>query len=892
MTTPIPIRSERRLGVVFVFFILAFAVLLLRLFQLQFLDAAEIGERVQNRRTKTEKLKAFRGNILDRNGRPLAQATNSYDLRFLPAKFREANRIDALQDLLLAWCPEVLPSDFAVIPKRFADRKKERWRRFRTAFELRKEGVDQLLHLRCSELTFDKQVLVERFAGIRHPRGELILPPSKLKRRLELALILIADNEVCHDRRTLRLRLTEYETLGDALATTSERIRAGREAEWERLRHLSDEITPNHSEAFFLKIFEAEQRDIRRVKRYVERSLDDQICAIELGTHDLRRDLDRQTLQNLAKDLRVVSTGFRTQSKRGTSRSDQTQAIANALMALDEGDKNEVTAKKAEAAQTIMGGRRDLFSLENYELESLAEVLEIWDDNPERIKREFAKKIKNAPGFAQRRGTYQSIEKEWARTLQYKGGVPYTLFRGCGFPVAARVWRSFGLRDLGFDVSAAQGRKYWGNAQGIASQLIGRCNSRGIPLGGLESSLTRSRKAGGVFDAPLVGKDGRQTSRHELDGSWRTLEGSIEPIHGDDVYLTLDRELQARAETLTAEMSRGVFGERGAAVCVIEVKTGEIMVLASSPRFPGSDYMERFLNEADLRRERAAAQNSWESGDTSTEEFRLTRDRVNSDLEHLAFFERSVEGGNVSQSPPGSVLKPFAAAGLLQMGLFTVDEIFDCPEKGLINIWGAVERSSNPFFWEGAKRFGRKNLISWYQRFGMFRPIPLLTSGHSCRRRLKQVENDAIKNIVIGQGSVSMSVLEVASMMTNFARRGRIIEPIIVKQIGDRVIHAQELPRVLVRDEFFDGIFGAMSLVAQHYVPGNKALEIGLAGKTGTAELEGKHKGKYNAWFAGFAPVHEPRFAFAVVVERTHLMGKATAPYAARLIELMTGAAK
>ncbi|MFT7616972.1 MAG: peptidoglycan glycosyltransferase [Planctomycetota bacterium] len=876
MTTPTPIRSEQRLGIVFGAFSLFFVFMLLRLVQLQFFDAAEIEEKVASRRYKTELIPAFRGNILDRNGKSLATTVTRYDLAFMPSTFREKNRVDALQDLLIAWCPEILPPEIGSIPQAFKDRVNERHRRFHAIYEFRTEGLEYLAQLKSSSITFDKAALVRRFGDLRHPRGELVLPPSKLKRRLEDALILIADNEVCSSRRALRLRLAEHEKLVDALATTPERMIAGIEAEWEKLEHLSSQVVPETPRAFLLKVFEIEQKNIRRILSFVDQSLDDRICAVELGTHDFENGLSATERENLAVELKVSL--------------DREQEVAIALDALrsrkDEGFDEKV-AMKLERAQAIMGLRTRVQELEPFELEGLAIALEFWDDDPKRIKRAFAKRFKSTPDFADRRHEYLSIEKEWARTLQSKGGVPYLLFRGCGFPVAAQVWRSFGLRDLGFTPRASQGRTYWRDQDGIAAQIIGRCNSSGQPLGGLELSLTQKRP--GALSAPLIGEQGRHQRYQGLDGSWRTVSGGTEPTHGQDVRLTLDRDLQAKAEELVVSLKDDLAARNGAAICVIDIRTGEILVLASAPRPMGGTYLSRFLEESNLRREMVAARTAWDRGDTTLEEYRQTKRRIRDDLEHLAFYERAISAGIKYQCPPGSVLKPIAAAGLLHLGLFKSTEIFQCPDKGPVDCWLAIERSSNPYFWQGAERFGRDKLIDWYRSFGLFRPIRLLTSQFDCDRRLQQVKGDAAKNIIIGQASVSLSVLEVASTMTNLARRGRPIEPIIVKQVGDQAVTATTFPDLGIDDWIFDGIFGAMTKVAEHYVPGNRAQELGMAAKTGTAELGGKDKGLYNAWFAGFAPAHNPRFAFAVVAERTLMMGKATAPFAAELMSLVMG---
>ena len=876
MTTPTPIRSERRLGVVFGTIVLAFVVVLLRLAQLQFLRAESIEDAMAQALLQHEVLPARRGAILDRHGRPFAETETSYDLAILPAQFRETNRIDALQDLLIAWAPDLLPPRPRSRPRSFRARVDERCRRFLAVHRAREVAVRRLMALRVSSLSFEREFLVERFQGYRHPEAELVLPPSKLRGRLERALILLADNEVLSSTRTLRLRLTECRTLGEVLDSEPERVLAGMDREWEELESMRHRVVPNNPPLFFTRIFELEQWNLRRMLRQVEKSLDDQICAVELGVHDLARGLSKEKLARLAEELRVGKN--------------ELESLEEACQRIEEdaAQGQEEALERHRIVNRIMGERSSLKQLKSWEREALAEALEVWDDQPGRIKKAFAMRIKSAPDFAQRRFEYLSIEKEWQRLLQYKGGVPYVAFRGCDFPLAARVWRSFGVRDLGFTVSAAQGRRYWAQRQGVAAQLIGRCNSKGIPLGGLEAKLGSVRRMkNAMVRGPLLGEDGLVVRQQQLDHSWRTLESGREPVHGRDVWLTLDRELQAGAEELVADLMVKVGARGGAAACVIDVTTGEILVLASAPRFSGLDYMDRYSRAADLEREQRALKRAREEGELSQTEYRGLLSRLRVEREQLAFFERSVSGGIVSQSPPGSVMKPFAAAALMQERLFQPDEVFPCPEKGPVNVWLAIEKSSNYFFWEGARRLGRKRLLHWLEGFGLLQPIENLVGEWDCEVRRRAVAASAEKNTVIGQGSMSLSVLEVAGMMTNLARRGRRIYPTVIHRIGEDEVVAQSGERLAVDDWIFDGIFSAMKKVAAHYIPRDTCERLGLAGKTGTAELGGRWKGLYNAWFAGFAPADNPRYAFAVVAERTQLLGKSTAGHAARLVQLV-----
>ncbi|MCB9833359.1 MAG: hypothetical protein H6807_12895 [Planctomycetes bacterium] len=907
MARPVLILAERRLGRLSLFFMIALVVMIGRLVQLQFVEASHYEGLVAQARVFAEPIAAHRGAILDRQGRMLAERVERYQITVLPTAFREANRIDALQDLVAAFLPELLPAGFAAPEIGLARQAEAREARFRAVYALREEAVQRLLALRARDLRLDRDHLMARLERLRYPAGELILPPSKLPARIETALLLLADNEVCGSLRSLRLRLAGGQSLGEVLATTPERVIAGIEREFLDLNRLAHDVLPEDPRSFWAKLFSQELRNVARMERGVRRDLDDQILKVELGSHDLARGLATAERAALAAEL-----GLETRSRAALA--------ARLLPYLKEGRGGLLPAEERERFELVdeiidgrplaeEAGAKALAGFEDYEIRSLAGILEVWDDDPGRIGRAYAERVRGAADFALRKADYLSPEKEWARIVQHRDGVPYELFDGCSFEVANRVWESFGLREIGLGVRASEGRRYWEDERGVATTLVGRCNRSGKPLGGLElllyqggESLLRDEgpgvageeddEEGAVDQGPggvLRGKSGKLLRRRELDRSYTTLERSEPPRHGLDVRLTIDRDFQAKAEEIVAELAAELGAAGGASATVIDLETGDILLLASAPRVRGIDYLDRYLAEDATRRERAALGSARRDGAISREDWRRRDAELRDRLEELSLHDRAFAAGTTSQSPPGSVLKPIAAIGMLQDGVFGVgEEIYD-KHKGVVDVWRAIEVSSNAFFWEGARRWGVGPLVDWYARFGLCRPIPLLIDHEDAAARLRSLRGDAAKNVVIGQGSMSLSTLEVAAMMANLARRGRVIEPRIVLAIDDRRQPVVTGERIPVDEAIAERVFDAMEKVAAKAIGGAEAARLGIAGKTGTAELGGRHDGLYNAWFAGFAPRERPRIAFAVVAERTHSMGKTSAPFAARIVDLVLG---
>ena len=151
------------------------------------------------------------------------------------------------------------------------------------------------------------------------------------------------------------------------------------------------------------------------------------------------------------------------------------------------------------------------------------------------------------------------------------------------------------------------------------------------------------------------------------------------------------------------------------------------------------------------------------------------------------------------------------------------------------------------------------------------------------------IAGDSAQNLVIGQGSLSTSPLEVAYMMSNIGRYGRRIVPRIVKSIDGHAVGATHLPAIEIDRAHVDRVLRAMRGVYEKYERRDARLgpygDYRIGGKTGTAEgYVGKQSEDNIAWYAGVAPFDHPKFAFAVFVEHTQKTGRHVIPFAAQMV--------
>ena len=387
-----------------------------------------------------------------------------------------------------------------------------------------------------------------------------------------------------------------------------------------------------------------------------------------------------------------------------------------------------------------------------------------------------------------------------------------------------------------------------------------------------------------IYEQQLRGQLGWQEA--SVDAHGRILDRTVRraPIPGQNIYLTLDMELQRFAEALLG-------GESGAVV-LMDVRTGALLVLASSPRFD----VNRFVF--------GVSQKDWKTLNTS----------VGKPLIHRAIY---------GQYAPGSTIKPFIALAALHHGWR--DEQYEYLSKGFFQLtpkyrfedWKkgghgkvglakSITRSVNTFYYQLGSDVGIDNLHQGLSPFGFGastgidldnEKTGILPSAAWKKRSVgeKWYLGDTIVTSV-GQGYWQVTPLQMAAAMAMLANGGKRLQPYVFrgKAGGGELIFAPEHLQ-LVRD--------ALAAVTRQggTAPwvGRNSL-YGIAAKTGTAQVsrlqldaDGERiknedlpkRLRDHAWFAGYAPAKNPQVAFAVVVEHGGSGGSVAGPIARQLLD-------
>ena len=363
------------------------------------------------------------------------------------------------------------------------------------------------------------------------------------------------------------------------------------------------------------------------------------------------------------------------------------------------------------------------------------------------------------------------------------------------------------------------------------------------------------------YDSPKYGKTGLENSLNSFLYAKTLLKpGFIDKKRaGWNVYTTINPELQKIAWLLHREKA-------GASV-VIEVKTGNILALVSSPSYDPNSLLKDWGKYTE---------NS--SG---------------------VFLNRATQG----LYPPGSVFKIISGTALLQLKPEVAREltfiepqidaggyvIKDMLYRSNLTFQEALGYSSNLFFVKHFLDLSWEDVAQELQNSFMIsndfssKEIPL------AKAQLGQVIDQVdVAFTVIGQGEVVVTPVHIAIWTCAIANDGLILQPNIIDRIVDQqgIVIEKKKPTVLGRacsEENAQLVLEGLKYSVQFGTGKNaKIPEITLGGKTGTAE---NIHGDPHAWFVGIGPLEDPKIVVVTIVENGGRGGDTALPIAKRLIE-------
>lgn len=399
------------------------------------------------------------------------------------------------------------------------------------------------------------------------------------------------------------------------------------------------------------------------------------------------------------------------------------------------------------------------------------------------------------------------------------------------------------------------------------------------------------------YETLLHGKSGKKQIERNVEGRVISTKNIQEPKKGSDLYLSIDLDLQKKAEFL-------LKNKRGSIVA-INTTNGEVLAMVSTPIYNPNWFVNGISHK------------------------NYNQLQTSKDIPQL---NRAIQG----LYPPGSTIKPMVALAGLEQGVITAHSEVYCPGffklpnvKRKFNDWkrsghdmmgvkDSISQSCDVFFYDLANKMGIDNLHKGLKPFNFGEitgiDIPGESGGILPSKAWKKIHKDEPwykgETLItgIGQGFMTTSPLQLAVATVAIANKGIIIQPKLLKSIQTPAEKITEVDKGLKKqipikdihnwEDVIEGMRQTIYALKGSANRINKNLKYTLAGKTGTAQVFGldaeeqyiaanlEERLKDHALFTGFAPIENPKIAIAVVVENAGSGSDNAAPLAKAVLDL------
>ena len=398
------------------------------------------------------------------------------------------------------------------------------------------------------------------------------------------------------------------------------------------------------------------------------------------------------------------------------------------------------------------------------------------------------------------------------------------------------------------------------------------------------------------YESVLQGIPGAQTLQVDAHGHVTNFLEEVAPIPGSDIQLSIDIGIQQATEKYLQEaikIAKDIGRDATGGACVVmNPKDGSIIAMASYPSFDPTAFIGGIGAE------------TWED--------------LTSDTAHNPLTNRVIAG----LYPAASTIKAFSAISALEYGIATEESGYMCAGKwkgfgeawfkwcwlhsghGPQNIRTGIINSCDSVFYSIAKDFWNSNepegLQTTFRDWGLGSKTGIDLPGEQAGRvpdaewKENYFKNYAPEdrkwragdttNIVIGQGDVLVTPLQMAHAFCALNNQGVLLKPRVLSKVisqGDSKplieTKAEQSHQASVSPEHLQLILDAQrgvianTTLSRYY----ENMKHKVAGKTGTAEVASK--GDY-AWFVGYAPYESPDYCIAMIVEQGGGGGTSAAP--------------
>ncbi len=365
------------------------------------------------------------------------------------------------------------------------------------------------------------------------------------------------------------------------------------------------------------------------------------------------------------------------------------------------------------------------------------------------------------------------------------------------------------------------------------------------------------------YDKKLQGKDGYEYIEvNALNKVQRKTEKKKNPIPGNDMYMTLDMELQEYMEKQFEEDGRA------GAFIALNPKNGEILTMVSYPTYSLNTF---------------SSQISYEEWDNI----------INDPRKPLS--NKAIAG----EYPPGSVFKVVSAIAFLKNGIDPKEQYYDKTGYYQIGKWKwrawkagghgytdmkkSIVESANPYYYKNADMIGHKPIIEVAASFGLGDKTGIDIPGEKkgllpdTAWKKKVIGSSWFKGdtilLSIGQGYLLVTPLQIANLYATIANKGEVYTPHLVKEFQDSngKIEAVKVEKKKVKEyptSYYNILNDALIATVSQDNGTTKVLRtpgMKVAAKSGSAQ--NAHSKITHAWVAGYFPADNPEIVFTAILE-------------------------
>ena len=385
------------------------------------------------------------------------------------------------------------------------------------------------------------------------------------------------------------------------------------------------------------------------------------------------------------------------------------------------------------------------------------------------------------------------------------------------------------LAGLGF---YAEELRYYPQ-RSVAAHLIGYAGLDNDGLEGLERSLDRT----------LRGRPGSETTVTDPSGRVIDVVSTRPERPGADVSLTLDRRIQANAESVLRETVKK-WGAKGGNAIVLDPRTGGVLAMAVAPSYDAN----AFGTASPARRRNRAVTDVYEPGST----FKVVTVAA-------ALSEKIV-----------TPTTPFTLPSSIRVADRIIHEHEPRPTRRM-TVAQILSQSSNVGTITLAQMLARTRVESWIDRFGFGKRTGVDAPGESPGLLPSYWSGSTIGNVPIGQG-IGVTPIQMATAYAAIANGGVMRTPYLVERVGKRWLDHGKGRRVISKTVSAQMMAMLRDVVSAEGGTGAAAAVSGytVAGKTGTAAKPipgGYSTTKYVASFVGVVPAKDPRLVVLVSID-------------------------